>query len=348
MEAQMTHRTKVVALLVTGASTIGLIAPQLAGAANATYPPNQEARSFQTSDGGWHSGTSFGGLCIPGVNCPTVTNDYAAHGGAGGSSDGYLRTRIGSLLGVGATSRGIYQSPSFEYTGVAGGQPDKVALSVARRSTLGTLLAVAGNSADYSVDLVDTSQGGAATSVIDQKSIGDQDSWRTSSASVSPGSLALGDRYRVRITSEFKTGVQVVPGGSVGYDDVALEATKSKVGGGPNGGGGGKTIRHQLRHGLGHAVQKGKHLIVRAKCPRSIRPRSCHMRVAAMLNRHGPKVTNVRKSHLGAGKARRLRFKVKHTYSKKVAHRKHVVLKEKVRIGHHRYTVTKRVRVIHH
>ena len=164
----MTHRTKVVALLITGASTLGLMAPQIAGAATSTYPPNAGTRSFQSSDGGWHSGTSFGGLCVPAVNCP-VTNDYSASDGAGGSSDGYLRTQIGSLLGVGAAHAGIYQSPAFTYTGAANGQPDEVTLSVARRSTLGTLLAVAGNSADYSVDLVDTSQGGAApTSVIDQ------------------------------------------------------------------------------------------------------------------------------------------------------------------------------------
>jgi hypothetical protein len=341
----MTHRTKFVALLVSGATALGLIAPQLAGAASSTYPPNTEARSFQSSDGGWHSGTSFGGLCVPGVNCPTVTNDYADHGGTGGSADGFLRTRIGSLLGVGATSRGIYQSPSFEYTGVGGGQPDDLTLSLARRSTLGTLLAVAGNRAEYSVDLVDISQGGAATSVIDQKSIGDQDSWRTSNASVSPGSLTLGDQYRVRITSEFETGVQVVPGGSVGYDDVVLEATSQ---GGSGTAGGGETLRRQLRHGLGPAVRKGKHLIVKAKCPRSTRPHKCHMRVAALLKRHGPKVTNVRKAHLGAGKHRRLRFKVKHAYSKKFAHRKRVVLKERVRIGHHRFTVTKRVRVVRH
>jgi len=340
----MNPRIKVVALLVTGVTAIGFLAPELAGAASSTYPPNQEARNFQSSDGGWHSATSFGGLCIPAVNCPTVTNDYAGHGGAGGSSDGYLRTRIGSLLGVGATSRGIYQSPSFEYTGVGGGQPDAVTLSLARRSTLGTLLAVSGNSADYSVDLVDTSQGGIATSVVDDKPIGDQDSWRVSSASVAPGGLMLGDSYRVRITSEFKTGVQVVPGGSVGYDDVVLEATK-----GQSGGGGSIThIRHQIAHGLGPVVRKGKHLIVKAKCPRSTRPRKCHMRVAALLTRHGPKVTNVRKAHLGAGKHRRLRFKIKHAYSKKFAHRKRVVLKERVRIGHHRFTVTKRVRVVRH
>ncbi|HEY7151790.1 MAG TPA: hypothetical protein VH391_08910 [Solirubrobacterales bacterium] len=352
----MTHRTKVVALLITGASTLGLIAPQLAGAANRTYPSNQEARSFHTSDGGWHSGTSFGGLCIPAVNCPTVTNDYVASEGAGGSSDGYLRTQIGALLGVGATSRGIYQSPAFTYSGVGGGQPDKLTLSVARRSTLATLLAVSGNSAEYSVDLVDTSQGGAATSVIDQRPIGDQNSWRTSSASVSPGSLTLGDRYRVRITSEFETGIQVVPGGSVGYDNVVLEGTKKPTGGGPggpggpgNGGGGSiKHIRHQITHGLGPAIKKGKHLIVKVKCPRSVGSRKCHMKVAAKLNRHGPKVTNVRKSHLGGGKSRRIRFKMKHGYAKKVAHREHVVLKERVRIGHHRFTVTKRVRVVRH
>jgi hypothetical protein len=337
-------RIKAVALLITGASVIGLIAPQFAGAANSTYPPKGQARSFHTGDGGWQGSTSFGGLCIPAVNCPTVTNEFVASGGSGGSSDGYLRTRIGSLLGVGATSRGIYESPSFKYRGVHGNQPDKLTLSLARRSTLGTLLAVAGNSANYSVDLVDTSQGGSATTVIDGKAIGDQNSWRASSVSVPSGSLTLGDRYKVRITSEFVTGVQVVPGGGVGFDDVVLKAKSH----GSGGSGGGRHLRHQLGNGIGPAIQKGKHLSVRVKCPGSVRPNKCRMSVAALLKKHGPKVTNAKQARIGAGKKRHLRLRVKHAYSKKVAHRKRILVLEKVKVGHRNLTVVKSVRVVRH
>jgi hypothetical protein len=341
----MTHRTKVLALLVTGASTLGLIAPQIAGAASSTYPPNTEARSFHHTDGGWHGYTSVSGACVPSVNCPTVTNDYAANGGAGGSSDGYLRTSIASLLGVNTTSRGIYQSPSFTYRGLGGSDPDKLTLRIARRSTLSSFLAVTGNSAHYSVHLVDVSHGGAATGVIHSRPIGARNSWTVSAASVPSGGLTVGDDYRLRITSVFVSGTQVTPGGAVGYDDVVLEA---KGQGGSGTGGGGKSLRRQLRRGLGPVVQKGRHLTVRAKCPRSVQPRKCRMRIAALLHRHGPKVTNVRKAHLGAGQHRRLRFRVKHAYSKRVAHRKRVTLREKVKIGHRKFTVTKSVHIVRH
>ena len=339
-------RIKAAALMVTGASAIGLFAPQLAGAASTAYPPNAEDRTFHTSPGGWHDFTSSGGLCIPNVNCPTVTNEYVASAGAGGSSDGYLRTRISSLLGVGATSRGIYQSPSFTYNGIAGGQPDALTLGIERRSTLSSFLDGTGNSAEYSVDLVDVSQGGTETSVIDNKPIGDQNSWIVSNASIPSGDLTVGDDYRVRIISEFVSGAQVVPGGSVGYDNVVLTA---KSPGAPNPGSGGrKHIRRQLRHGLGPAVQKGKHLTVKVKCPRSVRPRKCRMKVAALATHHGPRATNARKARIGAGQKRHLRLRVKHAYSKKLAHRKRVLVKEKVRIGHQKFTVVKAVRVIRH
>jgi hypothetical protein len=341
----MTYRTRFVALLVTGATALGLIAPQIAGAASSTYPPNQEARSFHHTDGGWHGYTSSGGACIPSVNCPTVTNDYAASGGAGGASDGYLRTSIDSLLGINATSRGIYQSPSFTYGAVGGRQPDKLTLSIARRSTLAAFLAVTGNSAQYSVDLVDVSHGGAMTGVINDRPIGARSSWTPSTADIPSGGLTVGDDYRLRITSVFVSGAQVAPGGAVGYDDVVLEA---KSQGGSGTGGGGEALRRQLRHGLGPVVKKGRHLTVRTKCPRSVRPRKCRMRIAALLHGHGPKVTNVRRAHLGAGKHRRLRFKVKHAYSKRVAHRKRITLREKVKIGHRKFTVTKSMRIVRH
>jgi hypothetical protein len=345
----MQLRTKTAALFglaITMAA--GLVAPALAGAAN--YPLGKEARSFHQGAGGWQGSTSSGGLCIPAVNCPTVTNEHAANGGADGQGDGYLRTRIGSLLGVGATSRGIYRSPSFRYQGAGGRAPAELTLSLKRRSTLGTLLAVSGNSAEYSVDLVDVSQGGNATSVIDAEPIGDQSSWRQSDVSVAPAGLALGDRYRVRITSEFVTGVQVVPGGSVGYDDVILRAVRAPRGGnGGNGDGGNvRRIKRRLRAGISPVVKRGRHLSVRVKCPRSVRPNKCRLKVAALAKRNGPRVTNSRKARIGAGKKRHLRLRVKRAHNKKVAHRRRILVAEKVKIGDRTIKVVKSVKVVRH
>jgi hypothetical protein len=265
-------------------------------------------------------------------------------GGTGGQGDGYLRTRIGSLLGVGATSRGIYTSPAFTYTGADGAQPSNLTFGIARRSTLGTLLAVAGNSADYSVDLVDISQGGNATSVIDNAPIGDQNSWLARSVSVAPGSLSLGDQYRVRITSEFETGTQVVPGGSVGYDDVVLSAEA----GGQQGGGGQHTLRHQIRHGLGvvHVHRHG--LTFKAHCPGSARPHKCAMKLSARLSKKGHRITNTRKARLGAAKHRRIRLHLKHRYAKRAHHRKRIWIKANVKVGHRHVHVVKSVRIVRH
>ncbi len=341
----MRSSIKAVALAATTAATVtALLAPALAGAAS--YPRGAEARGFHESAGGWQGSTSFEGLCVPAVNCPTVTNDFVANGGSGGQGDGYLRTRIGSLLGVGATSRGIYLSPSFKYTGASGAVPETLALDVSRRSGLASLLAVTGNSADYSVDLVDISQGGNATSVIDQQPIGDQDSWTAKTSSLPPGGLTLGDRYRIRITSEFETGVQVVPGGSVGYDDVVLRAKRTSNPGGGNGGH--HSLAHRLRSGIGPAVRHGKRLSIRVRCPGAVRPNKCRMRVSALLKRGGPKATKTRRARLGAGKGRNVRLRVKRAHRHRVGHRHRILVQQKVRVGHRKLKVVKSVRIIRH
>ena len=157
---------------------------------------------------------------------------------------------------------------------------------IKRRSSLGQLLAVTGNSAGYSVDLVDVTQGGSATGVIDNEPIGDQNSWLAKSVSVAPGSLTVGDQYRVRVTSEFKTGVQVVPGGSVGYDDVVLKA-KVKGHGHHHGGDGNHRLHHQVSHGIGVAHLTRHGLTFKARCPSSARPHKCAMRLSALLSKRG-------------------------------------------------------------
>ncbi len=344
----MHRKTRTPALLaLAGVAIIALAAPQVAGATSSSYPKPSQARSFGTSDGGWHSSTSFAGLCIPAVNCPTVTNDYAASGGSGGQGDGYLRTAIGSLLGVGATSRGVYKSPAFTYSGARGNAPSSLTFGVERRSSLGQLLGVAGNSADYSVDLVDITQGGNSASVLDHDPIGDQNSWLAKSVSVAPGSLTVGDRYRVRITSEFKTGAQVVPGGSVGYDDVVLKA-KLKGHGHHHGGGHHHGLHHQISHGLGVAHLTRHGLTFKARCPGSARPHKCAMRLSARLSKKGHRITNTRKARLGAAKTRRIRLHLKHGYAKRVHHRKRIVIKARVKVGHRHTTVVKRVRIVKH
>jgi hypothetical protein len=332
-------------LALAGVVVIALAAPQLAGAASSAYPKPSQARSFHTSDGGWKGFVSYGGTCVPSLTCPTVTNDYVANGGTGGQGDGYLRTTIDSLLGVAATSRGTYKSPAFTYTGAKGLEPSGLVFAIERRSSLAALLAVTGNSADYSVDLVDLTQPGNSTSLISNEPIGDQNAWVANSVSVPPADLTLGDRYRVRIMSVFTTGAVVVPGGSVGYDDVVLRA---KRGGHGHHHGGHHSLRHRIRDGIGVAHLHRHGLTFKARCPGAARPHKCAMKLSARLSKKGHRITNTRKARLGAAKHRRIRLHLKHRYAKRAHHRNRIWIKANVKVGHRHVHVVKSVRIVKH
>jgi hypothetical protein len=336
----MNSRIKL-AVVVGGATiAVALGAAAGAGAASSTYPGHQEARDFHTSDGGWQGSSSIKGTCVPTVSCPTITNDFAANGGTGGQGDGYLRTGISTLAGAQTTSRGVYKSPPFKYTGAKGRKPERLVFAIKRRSQLSALLSVTGNSASFSVDLVDTSQPDKSVGLISPRPIGDQNSWRPSQVSVSPGKLTIGDRYRVRITSKFVIGVQVSPSGSVGYDDVALRARR--------GGGGHHSLRHQVSDGIGvvHLTRHG--LTFKARCPGSARPHKCAMKLNARLSKKGNKITNTRKARLGAAKTRRIRLHLKHRYAKRAHHRKRIWIKANVKVGDRHVNVVKSVRIVKH
>ncbi len=340
------HSRIKVGLLVSGAAmAVALGAAAVAGAASSTYPRHQEARTFHSSDGGWHGSSSINGTCVPSVTCPTITNDHAASGGAGGSGDGYLRTSVSSPAGALTTSRGTYKSPVFTYRGAKGHEPRRLVFAMKRRAELTALLAVTGNSASFYVDLLDLSQPGASVRLISQRPIGDQSSWRPSRASVSPGKLTIGDRYRVRITSKFVLGVQVNPSGNVGYDDVLLRARRS---GGGNDGGGIHHLTQRVREGLGAVTLKRHGITFRARCPGAARPNKCAMKFSARLTKKGHKITNTRRAKLGAAKHRRIRLHLKHGFAKRVRHHNHIWIKAKVRIGGQRVHVVKSVRVVRH
>ena len=341
----MQSKTRSAALLaIIGAAAAALLAPPAAGAASTSYPTNPQARNFRSTAGGWDGSTSSEGACLQGVNCPTLTNDHAPSGGSRGQGDGYIRTQISSLLGAQATSIGTYKSPAFTYEGAAGRTPKHLFLRIKRRSSLEELLSVTGNSAEYSVDLVDVSRDGATTGVVHDRPIGAQDSWLANRVLLEPASLELGDRYKLRIRSRFETGIQVVPGGSVGYDDVVLRAKRATQS--PQGRR--QTLRQQLRRGIGSATRTRHGLTIGVRCPGSAAPHKCGLKLSALLNRHGPKITNKRRTRLGAGKKRRVRLHVKHTYSKRVANRKRIVIKAKVKIGPRHAKVVKAVRIVKH
>src|SRR5690242_14357857 len=105
-----------------------------------TYTPQAAGQNFTGGSAGWSASTSYDGLCLPSLLCPTATNSWSA-GGADG--DGYIRTEFATvaetLLG---TSVGVWQSPAFTYRGRNGYKPANVTLDLNVRSELAALLGV--------------------------------------------------------------------------------------------------------------------------------------------------------------------------------------------------------------
>jgi hypothetical protein len=332
-----------------------------AQAAQSVYPPDASARTLDAGPAGYTSGTSSDGLCVPALLCPVVSNKYKASGGVNNS--GHIETSLGSLLGVGATSTGTFESPAFTYRGVEGEDADSASLKIARRSDVAALLQVTGNSATYSVDLVDLS-GGSNVSVIDGRTLEGISTFAEKSVSVDPSSLEVGHRYSIRITSRFESGAQVLPGGSVGYDNVSLQAkTESngstgsngsngsngpKGGNGSSGNGGGNGSDADKQNGNGivgkSVLLQGNRLIVRVRCSKNPRAR-CKLNLQGKLRKKGPAATSRRTARVRSGAKRKVALNVKNGYLSKIAARKRVVIKQRVRKGGESVTAYRKVRV---
>ncbi len=339
---------------VIGAGLLTLVALALlpalsqAAARSSRYAPNPAARNFNGSAGGWTYSQSSAGLCVPVLLCPVVTNSHQQSGG-----NGYLRTRLGALLGAGATSKGILTSPPFTYRGAAGKAPSRLSLSLRRRSSVGQLLAVTGNSATYEVELENAATK-QRTEVIPPRTLEGADAWTVKRTNLNPSQLKVGSRYRIRIATTYNTGATVLPGGSADYDNVALLARRARGGGGGAGGGGaggGSITSSQLRililHARPHRVMvKRNRFLVRLRCPKQVHAR-CRIAASFRLKRHGSKVARTKHVRIAAGHKRRVVLHVKRRYRAKLSHRRRVLVSERVRAGGAKAKVSFRTKLIH-
>ena len=352
-----------VALAVAASLALALAFATAAGAAVSKYPSAAVSRGFSGSAAGWTSSSSSDGLCLPPLLCATVTNSFQETGGADGG--GYIRSAYTGVIGVsavGGTTRGVWESPAFTYTGVAGGEATAINLSLDRRASVDQLLAVAGNAAEYTVRLIDISEGGEALTLIAPTTLAGANAWTgVSRGSIDPESLTPGDEYRIQITSSYTTGTSVLVTGNADYDNVVLSASdgvgrggkkgngKGKGNGGGNGTGafGSQRLEELLRQTTpGTAVlgSKGKRLLVRVKCPRKI-GHACRTTAQGLLRKHRP-ATLKRTVRLRSGKSKLLALRVKPKARKQVAKRKRLLVSQKVHAGKVTATVTKSRRLI--
>lgn len=346
----------VAAVIAACLATALLAIPAAAGAAGSKYPSANAARGFDGGAAGWDSSSSTEGACLPPLLCASVENSFQASGGADGG--GYIRSAYTGVVGataVGGTTTAVWQSPPFTYSGAGGDEPGSLGLTLDRRANVDQLLGVAGNSAEYSVRLVDLSAGGEGLTLIAPSPLAGARSWTSaSSGPINPDSLTIGDEYRIQISSRYTSGTSVLVNGNADYDNVALSAGAGNGGGskgsgnGGNDGGGGngsgafssQRLEELLRQSTpGTATLDGKRLLVRVRCPRKV-GHQCRTTVQGLL-RKGRPATAKRSVRLRAGKSRLVALQVKPKARERVAKRKRLLVRQKVRAGKATATVFK-------
>ena len=322
--------------LFTGAAT--------AGAAQTLYPPDADARSLDNGPAGYEGTSAQTGPCVVSLLCPELTNEYQSTGGVRNS--GHLRTSLSGFTGVEAVTTGTWTGRPFAYDGLGGKAPDELTLRLARRADVAPLLAVEGNSATYSVDLVDQS-GGPAVSLIERESLANLEDFIEKSVRVDETALHIGTSYRLRIRTRFETGTQVVPGVTADFDDIRLRAKDNPDAGGNGNGNGGNGGNGNGNGGNGGgngalggggkatvggiAVLRGSKLLVKVRCARKPNAK-CKSRIEARLKKRGSKVTNKRIARVPAGRKRQIALDVKPKFLDEVASRKKVVIKQRSKV----------------
>jgi hypothetical protein len=331
-----------------------LVLAPLAAAATSKYPPDVAARGFNGGLAGWTESSSFDGNCTAPLLCPSVTNSFQASGGA--DDGGFIRSAysgVAGLMAVAGTTTAVWQSPTFTYEGVGGKRPTAVDFKLDRRASVDQLLAVEGNSADYSVRLVDLSEGGESLTLFSPTTLAGAHTWTrfVRRPSVDPDLLAMGHEYLVQITTRYTTGTSAVVSGSADYDNVVLSAER--------GGSGAQGITSaQLSEliraaspdtailtGSGKAgAGKAKRFLVRVRCPRKV-GRTCRMAVQGLLKRGKPATTR-RTVKVHKGRAKLVTLRVKPKARVKVAKRKRLLVRQRVRAGRVTATVVKSRKLI--
>jgi hypothetical protein len=295
------------------------------------------------------------GNCLAPLLCASTENSFQSAGGA--DNGGYIRSAYTGVVGVMAvagTTTAIWQSPSFIYSGIGGSGPGDLSFALDRRASVDQLLAVSGNSADYTVRLIDLSAGGEAVTLIAPTTLAGANSWTSvERGSIDPDSLTIGDEYRIQISSRYTSGTSVLVSGNADYDNVVLTATSGKGGGSGTGKGNGENagalnaqrLEELLRQATpSTATLRGKRLLVRVKCPRKV-GRPCRTTAQGLL-RKGRPATSRRTVRLRAGKSRLIPLRVKPKARTQVAKRKRLLFRQKVRAGKVMVTIYKTRRLI--
>ena len=326
-------------LLLAGVLALGVSAAP-AGAATDVYPAG--GGQFNGEAEGWEVTTAE---CNVAVLC-TAGGGYD---GSDGRPAGSLAadTNIGLNLVSLFSSTVSLQSPDFKATtaGTAGVHLD-------RRFSQGSLVDLSPQ-LDYSVELIDRTSGKRST--LHEETLTSSTGWGGVDG---PATLKAGHTYALAITavtSSNVVGTGLLSGStSARFDNVAVTVGTEVVGGkggGAGGGAGGPGASLASRLAalapatfVGPAKLKGKRLFVKARCPKKI-GRACRVSVRGLLKKRKP-ATTTRTVKIAKGKTKRVVLRVKPRARGKVAARKRLLFKVRVRAGKAQAVAFKRLKLI--
>jgi hypothetical protein len=307
-----------------------------AGATTNVYPEGGGA--FSAGAEGWEVTEAS---CNVAVLC-TASGGYDA---GDGRPPGSLKaeTNIGLNLVSLFKSTVTLQSPDFEV-----GEAGVATIHLERRFSSGSLVDLTPQ-LDYSVRLIDRTSGKSSVSI--SETVPGNSAW---SGEDGAASVKAGHTYAILISAETSSnvaGTGLLSGTTTaGFDNVSLSVdTDRKAGSAPAGAGGGSLTDARLASLapgtlVGPAKQKGKRLFVKVRCPKKV-GRACRISVLGLLKKRKPATTN-RKVKVAKGKTKRLVLKVKPRAKGKLATRKRLLFKVRVRAGKANATAFKRLKLI--
>jgi hypothetical protein len=337
------HRTVLLGALCAAL----LVGTGSALAATTTYPGG--GSGFDEGTEGWSAGASS---CTPaGLLC----SSEAAYDASTGNPPGSITARTTVTLNLVSLFKGTatWNSPQFTLPV----EPITDAeMQLDRAFDPGGLVDVEPKGT-YTVTLSDLTSGKSVTALS-----GEVTGESPFTADAAPVAVVGGHKYRLSIeavTAQSALALSLLSGTSnLRFDNVGLSVRSAAGDGGKDGGGGkngsgsdSSSLTDRRLFSLlsnsgisGPAVLKGNRLFVRVGCPRKV-GHACRITAQGFL-RKGKPATAKRMVKVAKGKGKRIVLRVKPKARPKVAKRKRLLVREKVRAGGAKATVYKSRKLI--
>lgn len=325
-----------------------LTASASALAATTTYPGG--GSGFDGSSEGWSVG---GATCTP---AELLCSSEAVYDASTGNPPGSITARTTVTLNLISLFKGTatWNSPPFTVPveSITGAE-----IHLDRALDPGGLVEFEPKGT-YTVTLSDLTTGKSVTALS-----GEVEGESPFTADAAPVAVVGGHKYRLSldtVTAQSTLALSLLSGTSnLRFDNVGLSVRSSAGGDGKGGGEGGKNGSSSASSSLsdrrlfsllsnggtsGPAVLKGNRLFVKVGCPRKV-GHACRITAQGFL-RKGKPATAQRVVKVGKGKGKRVILRVKPKARQKVAKRKRLLVREKVRAGGAKATVYKSRKLI--